>query len=65
MKMKKGFLLVNFILSYSVSLQEGKKDKNQRKIVNFDVLDENLDLEEEDKKEKAFNYTKTAFSPNK
>ena len=62
MKMKIGFLFANFLL---VSSHQEETDRRQRKIANFDVLDENLDLEEDDMKEKAFNYIKEAFSPNK
>ena len=60
--MKIGFLFANFLL---VSSHQEEIDRRQRKIANFDVLDENLDLEEDDMKEKAFNYIKEAFSPNK
>ena len=60
--MKFGFLLVNFTAVYCINQEDQRR--GERKIVKFDILDENLDLEVEDIKEKAFNYTKTAFSPN-
>ena len=62
--MKLGFLLVNFTVVHCIALKEEDQVRRQRKIVKFDILDENIDLDEGNKKEKAFNYTKTAFSPN-
>ena len=63
-KMKFGFLLVNFTVVYCITLNQEDQHREKRKIVKFDILDENLDLEVEDMKEKAFEYLKTAFSPN-
>ena len=60
--MKFVFLLVKFTAVYCINQEDQRR--GERKIVKFDILDENLDLEVEDIKEKAFNYTKTAFSPN-
>ena len=59
-----GFLLVNFTVVYCITLNQEDLHRGERKIVKFDILDENLDLEVEDMKEKAFEYIKTAFSPN-
>ena len=63
-KMKFGFLLVNFTVLYCITLSQEDQHREERKIVKFDILDENLDLEVEDMKKKALEYIKTAFSPN-
>ena len=63
-KMKFGFLLVNFTVVYCITSNQEDQHREERKIVKFDILDENLDLEVENMKEKAFEYLKTAFSPN-
>ena len=63
--MKFGFLLVNFTVVYCITLNKEDLHREERKIVKFDILDENLDLEVRNIKEKAFNYIKTAFSPNR
>ena len=62
--MKFGFLLVDFTVVYCTTLNQEDHNRGGRKILKFDILDENLDLDVGDIKEKAFNYTKTAFSPN-
>ena len=62
--MKLVFLLTHFTFLYCKTPNQGDQRRGERKIVKFDVLDENLDLDVEDIKEKAFNYIKTAFSPN-
>ena len=62
--MKLVFLLANFTFLYCKTLTKEDQGRGERKIVKFDVLDENLDLDVEDMKEKAYNYIKTAFSPN-
>ena len=62
--MKLVFLLTHFTFLYCKTLKQEDQLRGERKIVKFDVLDENLDLDVEDIKEKAFNYIKTAFSPN-
>ena len=63
--MKFGFLLVNFTVVNCITLNQEDHNRGGRKIVKFDILDENLDLEVGNIKEKAFNYIKTAFSPNR
>ena len=49
--MKFGFLLVNFTVVYCITLNKEDQHREERKIVKFDILDENLDLEVEDMKE--------------
>ena len=65
MRIQFGSLLPNLILICSAISKRENQERIQRKIQKFDIMDNNLDLEELDMKEKAFNYTKTAFSPNK
>ena len=62
--MKLVFLLTHFTFLYCKTLNQEDQLRGERKIVKIDVLDENLDLDVKDIKEKAFNYIKTAFSPN-
>ena len=62
--MKFVFFVVNFTVVYCIPPNQEDQRRGERKIVKFDILDVNLDLELEDMKEKAFQYVKTAFSPN-